>query len=468
MTNYFGTQAFSTSDPKKDKKIVYSFQSNKDRDIWLQADMSPFAPGGIDKKHHRSAVNAKQADKLMKEGAQAKDFKSQKDFVIAGSYGHIKHPDPKYKDNFGVVIRFDNTKQLAEFSKRNADYYKDDNGKPTFSTLKNTDKRVVAANVNGAALKFTDDKQFDSRVKMALKAYPQLDPSRNHLVMISQKKDFSKPELYSFNSKSYRDYFVDKINGKKSLPIVAGKMANFHPIAIDHATKGKILSGTLSEHFQHKDQYLSMNNANDKALSSVASKEMISQKDFSERANAGVKDFTSKDLRGIDFSGINLKGMDFSNSSFAGQNLDGVDFSNTTAKGADFSKTSLNGAKFDKAILRESNFKNATAKTAAVSFNASDLVSADMKYMDTPKSDLRDSKLVRANLYKSNLKDAATVGANLNGTGLNACNLEGAKMDQNMGAYKGASFTGANLKGTALESSPLNAPKKDQGAAKAM
>ncbi len=466
---FFGTQFFKTSDEKQDKQIIYKFSSKKDLEVWKNSDMTPYVPGGVDKKYSRQAQTAKQAEKAVKAGAKDVEFKSS-DFAISGAHAHIKHTDPKNRDHFGVVVRFENKKQLAEFQKRNASYYKDN-----LRSLKNTDNRVIAANVNGATLNFTNDKRFDSQVKMALASYHKLDPSRNHLAMISQKGDkdgkgkYAKPEVYSFDTKSYRDYFVNKINGANKLPIVASKLQNFHPIAVDKATKDMILQGTLSDHFQHKDEYLSINNSNHKSLSSVASKQMISQKEFDKQAQAGDKDFTSKDLRGVDFRGHNLKGMDFSNSSFQGQKLDGLDFTNVKATRADFSKTSLNGTKFDGAALQNASFKNANAKIAAVSFKSADLSNADMKYMDVPKADMRDSMLTRANMYKSNMKEAATLGAKVGGTEMNFTNLEGAKMDNNFAGYKGTSFTGANLKGTSLENTPLAQPQKQtQAAAKSM
>ncbi|MBU2647745.1 pentapeptide repeat-containing protein [bacterium] len=463
MPNYYGVQNFKSSKDGQDKKSVYEFSAQKDFDIWMQSDMTQYVPGGVDKQYSRQKISEKEALKAKEAGTQFTKFAPYKPFDNSGAYLHIKHPDPKHADNFGIVVRFDDKKQLSEFMGRNKDYY-GENAKE----LKNTDRRVVSGNVNGAVLKFSNDKQFDSTVKMACKSYPQLDPSRNHLAMISQRDTHKAPEVYSFDTKSYRDYFVSKINSKKDLPIVAGKLANFHPIAIDHATKGKILSGNLSEHFAHKDQYLSLNNSSHHSLSSVASKEVISQKDFSDAIKAGQKDFTSKDLRGIDLSGHSLKGLDFSNSSFAGQNLDGLDFSKITAHGADFSKCTLNGTRFDGALLQAASFKNTNGNKVPVSFKGADLSTADMKYMNMPEADLADTKMVRTNFYKSNLPGSSLLGAKTDGAEFNSVNLANSKLDSNLANHAGASFQGAYLKGTALENSPLNKPQPAQQAARAM
>ncbi|MBU2645535.1 pentapeptide repeat-containing protein [bacterium] len=483
MAKFFGTQSFKTSDPDKDKQVIYKFTSKKDQQIWMQADMSPYSPTPVDKTYQRQSVTRAAANKAVEKGAEEKEFKTKDDFTISGAYLHIKHMDDKYQHHFGVVARFENDQQLKGFMERNASYYGEN-----AQTLKTSDPRVVAANVNGAAMLYNPneaDNAFDTRVKMALSVYPQLDPSKHHLVMISQKGDekkdvkpFSKPELYSFSTKSYRDFFVSRINGAKNLPIRADKLANFHPIAIDHAIKGKMLEGTLNEHFQHKDQYLSMHNASEKRLP-AASRQTINQDEFIKSIQDGNRDFSSLDLRAINFKEVALrfnldklnnssfKGFDFSNASFSGNNLNSVNFSGITAKGADFSKCDIAGSKFDGADISESSFRNASAKVAPASFKAANLNNSDFKYAQIPASDLRDANLVRANFYKSNLKESITVGAKLNGAEFNQANMENAHMDKSLSSYKGTAFVGTNLKGTGLEDK-LGTVKEQQPAAKAM
>lgn len=483
MADFFGTQSFKTADPDKDKQVIYKFSSKKDQQIWMQADMSQYSPTPVDKAYQRQSVTKAAAKKAVEKGAEEKEFKTKDDFSISGAYLHIKHMDDKYQHHFGVVVKFESDQQLKGFMERNGSYYGENAVK-----LKTSDPRVIAANVNGAAMLHNSndtDHAFDTRVKMALSVYPQLDPSKHHLVMISQKGDekkdvkpFSKPEVYSFSTKSFRDFFVSRINGAKSLPIRSDKLANFHPIAIDHAIKGKMLEGTLSEHFQHKDQYLSMHNASDKRLP-AASKQTISQDVFIKSIQDGNKDFSSLDLRAVNFkeaalrfnldksNNSSFKGFDFSNSSFSGSNLNAVNFSGITAKGADFSKCDIAGSKFDGADISASSFRNAANKGTAASFKAANLNNADFKYAQLPASDLRDANLIRANFYKSNLKEAIVVGAKLNGTEFNQANMENAHMDKSLSSYKGTAFMGTNLKGTGLEDK-LGKAKEQQPAAKAM
>jgi uncharacterized protein YjbI with pentapeptide repeats len=454
MARIFGEQSFKTNDEEKDKRVIYEFASKQDFDLWQKSDMMQFTPGGIDDAFKRQKLSEKEAKKAEKAGGQVTEFKPFKEIDMKGSYLHIKHPDPKHEKNFGVVIRFDDKKMLDNFLKRNGDYYKD-NAK----RLKSGDKRQVAATVNGAFLKYQHDKQFDATVKMACKNYNQLDPSRNHLAMVSQK-DWSKPEVYSFSTKSFRDHFVQRVNQSEKLPIKAGKLKNFHPIAIDHAAKGKILTGTLNDHFKHMSEYLAMNNASDISKTAVSNKKLVSQPEFDKALSEGKKEFKNLDMRSVNLNGHSLSGMDFSGSTFAGQNLDGIKFDGAKAAGADFKKCSLNGTSFVQTDLKGADFKNSFALSAKVNFKGSNLAEADLKYMKAPGADLESANLVRSNLYKAELKGANLLGVKDQGAQFNHANMEGAKIDGNQHKHKGASFTGVNLKGTSLEQTPLNQVKQ--------
>lgn len=454
MARYFGVQSFKTSDEQKDKKVIYEFTSKKDFDLWQKSDMMQFVPGGIDDVYKRSKLSEKQAMQAEKSGELVTEFKPFKEIDMKGAFLHIKHPNPEHKDNFGVVIRFDDKRMLDNFLKRQGDYYKDNAVR-----LKNKDPRQIAATVNGAFMKFQHDKQFDASVKMACKNFNQLDPTRNHLAMISQK-DWSKPEVYSFSAKSLRDHFVKKVNSSGKLPIKAGKLKNFHPIAIDHAAKGKILTGTLNDHFKHMSEYLAMNNASEVSKMAVSNKKMISQPEFDKALSEGKKDFKNLDMRSVDLNGHSLTGMDFSGSTFAGQNLDGIKFDGAKANRADFKKCSLNGTSFVQADLQGADFKNSQAPSASVNFKGSNLAEADMKYMKVPGADMEAANLVRSNFYKSELKGANLLNVKDQGAQFNHANMEGAKIDGNQHKHKGASFTGVNLKGTSLEQTPLNQVKQ--------
>ena len=458
MARIFGIQSFKTSEEEKDKRVIYEFSSKRDFDLWQKSDMMQFKSGQVDKAHTRQSLLEKKALAAEKSGEKITRFESFKGKDDQAAFIHIKHPDPKYQDNFGVVVRFDDARMMAGFLERNADYYKGNIAK-----LKKTDTRAIAAQVNGAFLKYDLDKRTDSLVKMACKNFNQLDPARNHLAMVTQK-DWSKPEVYAFDTKSFRDYFVKKINTSEKLPIKAGKLQNFHPIAIDHAAKGKILKGTLNDHFKHMSEYLAMNNASDISKLASANKKMISQPEFDKAISEGKKEFKNLDMRSVNLNGQTLNGMDFSGSTFAGQNLDGIKFDGARAAGADFKKCSLNGASFVQADLQGADFKNTFAPSAQVNFKGSNLAEADMKYMKAPGADLESANLVRSNLYKAELKGANLLGVKDQGAQFNHANLEGAKIDGNQHKHKGASFTGVNLKGTSLEQTPLNQPmQQDAG-----
>jgi uncharacterized protein YjbI with pentapeptide repeats len=458
MARYFGVQSFKTSNEEKDVRIFYQFGSKKDLVIWLKSDMSQFTAEQIEPSYQRQKISRKQAKKAEKSGEKFFEFKPFKQTDLKGQFLHIKHPEPKYDKNFGVVIRFDDKRMLNNFLKRHRDYYKG-NAK----RLKASDSRVVAATVNGAFMKFKHDKQFDTSLKMALKNFNQLDPSRNHLALISQK-DWSEPEVYSFTKKSARDHFVDnRAITYGMLPIKASKLNNFHPIAIDHAAKGKILTGNWGDHFNHMGEYLDRNNPDKISKPFVSNKKLITQMDYDKSIGEGKKDFKNLDMRSVDLNGHSLTGMDFSGSTFAGQNLDGVKFDGVKAAGADFKKCSLNGTSFVQADLQGADFKNSSATQQPTNFHGANLSQAGFKYCDLPGADFKSAILAESNFLISNLEVADLSGAILDKANFTGVSLQGAKIDLKS-TSRLPNFKAANLKGTTLENTRHHRPQTQQSA----
>ena len=494
---YFGKQSFVSKD--KTSTTFYAFVKKEEFDDWLKSDIKAF-DSGAKKSQRRLKTTEKAFFKHLESGGSYKAFEprptkeelakkfpdmkvthfdSNNSFSIkkpdqGTSFIHISHPD--YKKDFGVVIQFKNDTLKADFLKQHGAEYKGN-----IKELQATDPRVITAAAHRLFLKHKEkDPDFNITLKSALKNYPQLNPANKHLAVIFQK-DFSIPEVYSFEIKPFRDKFVATLKNKaknENLPIITGKLANFHPIAIDRATKGLILEGNLTDHFRHMKEYLSHHNSKD--FKPDTKMEKMTTQSFKESLMNQIPDapeplsvpvFKNKDLRSVDFNDSELKGdirrICFENCSFKGKDLTGVDFRFSVGSKNDFSGTNLSKSGFGDTQFKNCDFKNSHSKDGPADFSNSKLMECDFKYSNHKGIEFSDSKISRSNFYKSELSGGNFERSSLSGSDFNQTNLSKARFDSiAMSKIDGTTFKGANLKNTSLSGSKLDTgPVKTKGPA---
>jgi uncharacterized protein YjbI with pentapeptide repeats len=169
---------------------------------------------------------------------------------------------------------------------------------------------------------------------------------------------------------------------------------------------------------------------------------------------------------------------DLTGRDFSGKNLDGVDFTHAKLRGANFSGASLKGAEFDHADCEEANFAGAALDRASFqetrcrAANFTDASAVDARFV---KTDLSAASAARLAADRAEWDEAALPGASLRGARLQGGlikNLSASGLDAE-GAdfsdancmdcdFSGANFRGANWKtalisGARLEGADLRA-----------
>lgn len=474
MAAFFGKQTFLNTDHTGKSSEVTSFYKFADKasfESWQKSDLTVYQ-ADVDKKFTRTKATQKQFDDAVKNDGKFKDYSGENGFRVQsvdekGSYVHLKSPNEKYANDFGLVIKFQNPDTKKAFMKEHGDFYK-----ANMKDLTTKDPRVIAANTNNLFLYISEKQKNPTMlINTALKNYPQLNPARKHLVYISQK-DFKKPEIYSFGSKNERRKFLDHVKKgikNKNLPIHVSIGKNFSPIVIDHAAKGKILEGSLSKHFDHMREYLQFHNGKD----ITPSKEKLDTKGLIDTIEKMRNDpaverplIENKDLRAVDFSKVDLKGVDLAYNNLSGQNLAGIDLSGSHLKKNNFSGSDLSAAKFEGAVLEGNNFKNITSLRAHVSFKGTKDMGSDFKYSSMFDASFQDAQFSRTNFYSSHLIRADFIGASMKGVDFNKSDLNCAKFDHNLDKIETSQFKGSNLNRTSIEGTHLD--KGQKAAAQAM
>ncbi|MBU2647744.1 hypothetical protein KKI24_23755 [bacterium] len=141
----------------------------------------------------------------------------------------------------GIVLRFQTRKERKVF----AGFFKDIFGE--MSSLNNTSPLLRAAKANGLIINVSDDSPFlPIQLAYAFENYTDLDPAANFLALVC-RSDWSCPRLFSFLSKSSRDFFINEIKGIKLSPLFVFSVPNFHPIAIIESMKGPVSKYSIKE-----------------------------------------------------------------------------------------------------------------------------------------------------------------------------------------------------------------------------
>ena len=181
------------------------------------------------------------------------------------------------------------------------------------------------------------------------------------------------------------------------------------------------------------------------------------------------RNFSGRDLSGLDLSGMDLSGADFS-----GASLDGVQFKNATLRQADFSRASLEQADFSNAALTEASFFEADL-TAAVVISAdlsrANLQRAIMAHVKATKANLTQADLSEANLEAGQLEYAILHEIKANGADFSFAVLTGADLRKariSSALFDGTVLTSADLsdatgKGAVFKAADLSAARMSNG-----
>ncbi len=155
--------------------------------------------------------------------------------------------------------------------------------------------------------------------------------------------------------------------------------------------------------------------------------EKLNTKEFLKEYNAGRKDFSNCDLRGLNIFPCDLSGIIFNGANLSNSSLNGCIFKNAQFACTDLSSSSLIGT----------NFQN-----------------AEMDSVNLADSDLREANLDGANIDAGILNRANLNKASLNKTRLNNALLQGVSFESaclNNALLFEADLYAANLQGSSLE-----------------
>lgn len=150
--------------------------------------------------------------------------------------------------------------------------------------------------------------------------------------------------------------------------------------------------------------------------------EKLNTKEFLKEYNAGRKDFSNCDLRGLNLKPCDLSAIIFNGANLSNSSLNGCIFKNAQFACADLSSSSLIGTNFQNAEmdsvnladsdLREANLDEANidagilnrANLNKASLNKTRLNHALLQYVSFEMACLNNALLFKADLYKANLE----------------------------------------------------------------
>ncbi len=164
--------------------------------------------------------------------------------------------------------------------------------------------------------------------------------------------------------------------------------------------------------------------------------EKLNTKEFLKEYNAGRKDFSNCDLRGLNIFPCDLSGIIFNGANLSNSSLNGCIFKNAQFACTDLSSSSLIGTNFqnaemDSVNLADSNLREANLDGANIdagilnranlnkaSLNKTRLNHALLQYVSFEMACLNNALLFKADLYKANLEGSFLEGAFLEGANL--------------------------------------------------
>lgn len=246
---YWGKQTFDSE--KGEVTKFYRFDKKIEYEYWKLSDIEQFRKNKV--KHlERKTPTEKEVKDFFASKGELSEKMTLSSIKLNKSYLHIK--DPRYKTDrrFGIVVAFEDKKEMQAFIKENEERF------PKLMTpiKKANDKRIICANANGLAMmhrRSKDNEVFVKAIGLAFKHYQQLDPTTNHFAFVS-KSDFSHPQIIHFSCKRKRDLFTQAGRNSKYNTIVRN-IGNFNPIVIQQVGLEITQKGNLKEHLQFLKKY---------------------------------------------------------------------------------------------------------------------------------------------------------------------------------------------------------------------
>lgn len=138
--------------------------------------------------------------------------------------------------------------------------------------------------------------------------------------------------------------------------------------------------------------------------------------DLLNRPNLVAANLTNANLRGANLSNADLNGADLAGADLSGTDLRWAGLVKANLRKANFMEADLRAASLVEADAREASFFEAFLSQAYLcraDLRAADLCRTQLHYADLSGADLREAKLIEANLWDTNFSGAELSGANL-------------------------------------------------------
>ncbi len=179
--------------------------------------------------------------------------------------------------------------------------------------------------------------------------------------------------------------------------------------------------------------------------------EKLNTKEFLKEYNAGRKDFSNCDLRGLILKPCDLSAIIFNGANLSNSFLNSCIFKNAQFVCADLSNCSLIGADFQNAEMDTANLSGSTliqANLDGANLNAGILNRANLKKASLNKTKLNNALLQDVILEMACLNNTLLFKADLYKANLQGCSLEGAFLEKADLRY--ANLINANFKGAII------------------